>query len=238
MVLIVAAVYGVALALAGIWRRFPRALAPSISLLPWFATVAWLEWRYPWHLTGEFAELVLGLAFLADLFERGGRRDARRSPMFGSLLLAGALACAAFVAPLTDAIVYRHAARRVPGAQLALEALRAEITDPGVITSRLFRKRWVHKRVFTAATSGAYLSFPREDYFLDPWNQAYWIAFHRTGKESGRVLLYSFGPNRRRDSDTSLLKTESASLEEILRGDDVGVLFGVRAEREAETVSR
>ena len=41
---------------------------------------------------------------------------------------------------------------------------------------------------------------PRRDrrgYFVDPWNNPYWIFYARKGR---RGLLYSFGPNRRRDT--------------------------------------
>jgi hypothetical protein len=180
-------------------------------------------------LTGEFAELLLGIVFVADVVERRGRAHGGGSARLGAILQVGALAGAVLISPLTDRIVYRNAARLVPIAQQELQALQNEITYPGVIQARLFKKRRVHKRIFTAATSGRYLATAREDYFLDPWNQAYWIAYHRVGKGTGRVLLYSFGPNRRRDSDISLLGTPTASLSEIAQDDDVGVLFGVRS---------
>jgi hypothetical protein len=52
----------------------------------------------------------------------------------------------------------------------------------------------------------------RAEFFLDPWNSPYWIR-DRCDKEKGRrvVFVYSFGPNRSRDS----------SRWEIL-GDDIG----------------
>jgi hypothetical protein len=64
-------------------------------------------------------------------------------------------------------------------------------------------------------------------YFLDPWNQAYWIrhACGDDGRES--VFLYSFGPNRRRDSGTFLLG-----------GDDVGTYLLRLPSRPSVGVSR
>jgi hypothetical protein len=52
----------------------------------------------------------------------------------------------------------------------------------------------------------------RAEFFLDPWNSPYWIR-DRCDKEKGRrvVFVYSFGPNRSRDSTRW----------EIL-GDDIG----------------
>jgi hypothetical protein len=42
----------------------------------------------------------------------------------------------------------------------------------------------------------------RAEYFLDPWNSPYWIRA-QCSKDRSRVsvYVYSFGPNRRRDSD-------------------------------------
>ena len=85
---------------------------------------------------------------------------------------------------------------------------------------RLFRKSSIHKRLFTAVRTG-YFHFgkrgsfldhrlspaegqgpearrDRYGYFLDPWNNPYWIRYEHG---SGRAVIYSFGPNRRRDTD-------------------------------------
>ena len=54
----------------------------------------------------------------------------------------------------------------------------------------------------------------RAEFFLDPWNTPYWIRdFCDSDDEHTRsVFVYSFGPNRRRESNAS-----------EIRGDDVGV---------------
>ena len=54
----------------------------------------------------------------------------------------------------------------------------------------------------------------RAGYLLDPWNSPYWIR-HKCPQGGGRrraVFVYSFGPNRRRDSTAW-----------EIRGDDLGV---------------
>ena len=53
----------------------------------------------------------------------------------------------------------------------------------------------------------------RAQFFIDPWNTAYWIR-HACDPEKKRVqiIVYSFGPNRRRDS-----------IAFEIRGDDIGV---------------
>ncbi len=86
----------------------------------------------------------------------------------------------------------------------------------------------LHKRLYTFVedkkyerplAAGAFASLTREglpeeraEFFLDPWNSPYWIR-DRCDEDTGRrsVFIYSFGPNRSRDSNRW----------EIL-GDDVG----------------
>ena len=51
----------------------------------------------------------------------------------------------------------------------------------------------------------------RRQYFLDPWNLPYWIRHRCSEGRTTAVFVYSFGPNRRRDSDPG-----------EIRGDDIG----------------
>ncbi len=86
----------------------------------------------------------------------------------------------------------------------------------------------VHKRLYTFATeygqrdlfAGEFarltdqgLPDQRAAYLLDPWNYAYWLRDAcAEGERQRTAYLYSFGPNRRRDST----KWE-------IRGDDIAV---------------
>ena len=79
----------------------------------------------------------------------------------------------------------------------------------------------VHKRVYTSVLDGYLVEsepvpeqpgeYDTEDlrvaYYLDPWSNPYWLLYER----NGLGLFYSFGPNRRRDSDGW-----------TLGGDDIG----------------
>lgn len=240
MVFTVAAAYGILLAALGRFIRPLASLAPTIQLLPWFLVVAVLEAMYPFKFTGEFAELLLGLVFIADFGERARRyapaataRAARERSVFRGIpsgavagIQTGVLAVAVFMSPVAEAIIYRNAGERVPQAHGDLESLQLELAKPNVLRERLFRKSRVHKRVYTAVRSN-YLRLPEEEYFLDPWNQAYWFAYQRTGQGQGQVLLYSFGPNRRRDSDISKVGDAGMTAEAILEEDDIGVFFAV-----------
>ncbi len=83
----------------------------------------------------------------------------------------------------------------------------------------------LHKRVYTFVrqygqrhlTRGEFanlhdrgLAPERLRFFLDPWNTPYWIR-HDCRSSPRKIFVYSFGPNRRRDSSRT----------EVL-GDDIG----------------
>jgi hypothetical protein len=55
----------------------------------------------------------------------------------------------------------------------------------------------------------------RAQFFLDPWNSPYWVLDECTSGGDRFVIVYSFGPNRRRDSSQA----------GQLRGDDVGAVI-------------
>ncbi len=110
------------------------------------------------------------------------------------------------------------------------------------VDRRLFRKSSIHKRFFTAVRTGYFYfgkrgSFldhrlspaeglgpearrDRYGFFLDPWNNPYWIRYERG---SGRAVIYSFGPDRRRNSDLKPIGKMS--------GDDIGVFFELKRSR-------
>lgn len=204
MVFCVAAAYGVIAPYLAYVTRFPRALAAPIGLLPWFAAVAFLELSYPYELVGELAELMLGLLFLADVMDR--RRSLRvdrrayglRRAGYACAALAGALLCL----PLNDVTLRSNTAELVAHTRDDLATLAQRMQNGDVLRNGLFKKREVHKRLYTAVKAG-YVDLSREKFYLDAWNSPYWLAFQRTGEGRGRVTLYSFGPNRRRDRETS-----------------------------------
>jgi hypothetical protein len=59
------------------------------------------------------------------------------------------------------------------------------------------------------------MSEERAQYFIDPWNSPYWMR-HDCLSSDGiqQVFIYSFGPNRKRDSAKGQLS-----------GDDIGVII-------------
>jgi hypothetical protein len=189
---------------------------------------------YPWTFSGEVVELMLGcgmlVAGLVTLDGLGTRRGtagaaARRIAMF-----AGAVAG---LVALGTATAWGFRALRSSD-PAALEAARAEVEalrqDFLTVAQRnggrlpgcgLSRRIYTHVEDVdeSALRDGAFARLTaqgmpetRAAFFIDPWNQPYWIRDRCGADESVRsVFVYSFGPNRRRDSSTR----------DIL-GDDIG----------------
>src|SRR6185295_13793082 len=144
--------------------------------------------------------------------------------------------------PLIDRAVHGPDPERAKATRAELDLLSADVLRDGVLRPQLLAKRRVHKRLFTAAREG-YVRFgagssfleaqtsvaerdasarrDRRGYFLDAWNQPYWLLYELAGGR--RILLYSFGANRRRD--TALEKTEVGEHSSALGvgGDDIAV---------------
>jgi hypothetical protein len=249
VVMAIALGYGVIAPYLARLKVLPAALAPAASLAPWFAAVAWLEFSYPYELVGELAELMLGLLLLVDLCLRTAGQEAldpnavsptraTSGPTRAAQLQLAALFFALFVAPLNDALLGLNAEGNAAAAREDLTTLRDRLIEGEVAKPRLLRKKRVHKRMYTAVRAG-YLALDAKRHYLDPWNNPYWVAYQRGDDgQGGTLLLYSFGPNRRRDvplSETEREGTLDGVQEAVLGGDDIGVVVklpaGVQATR-------
>lgn len=209
-----------------------RAVAPPLALLPAGLVVLAAELSYPVDLTGEGAELLLGLVLLAAVALEGFAPVSRVALALLAPIAAGLLA-----APLVARALYGDDAQGSSAALAELAQLQQDVVG-GAATAKLSKKGSVHKRVFTAARDG-YLALSggvflegqhtaaegagaarhdRRGYFLDPWNNPYWIVWD---KKRHRVALYSFGPNRLRDTDVR--ESDAAA------GDDLLVVFTLTA---------
>lgn len=206
-------------------------LAPPLALAPLAIAIAAIELSYPVDLTGEGAELVTGLLFLASALAATEHRE--RTSL---ALLAAPLAAGLVISSIVTRLMFGSDEEGTRTAAAELAILQADIQRGA--TQKLVGRN-VHKRVFTAARDGylnltgaAYLegqgtpahpgANPRRDrrgYFLDPWNNPYWIHFDR---KSQIATLYSFGPDRRRD-----VRVRDPDSDE---GDDVVVRFGLVGE--------
>ncbi len=245
-VVVIALGYGALAPIVASRSRFVAALAPARILAPGFIAVALLEVAYPFDLAGELAELALGLSFVVDVsLRRAGPDRIADGARRGVSLAAGALVAAALLGPAVELATRGDQPERVALAAAELQLLATDLRTGGAVRPKLLAKQRVHKRIFTA-TRERYLHFgdaggflegratPAEDaeggrrdrrgYFLDPWGQPYWILAQPSEGERGRALLYSFGPNRKRDADPGSGSMADAAVEPTLGGDDLGVV--------------
>lgn len=216
--------YGVVLAALGALRPVRRIAArlyvvpPPVALSPAFAVIAGIYAWYPASFTGEWVEAATGLAFLGVAV-----LTRPRMPAGGSRPLAGLLAGAAAAAMLTPEVLRFQQDPDGPLAATAtaeIAALATDLADP-----RLRIRCNIHKRLYTfmreydqpyllqgefAALLRKHDASTRAEYLLDPWNSPYWVR-HNCRGDRNVAFVYSFGPNRRRDST-----------DRELRGDDIG----------------
>ncbi len=226
--------YGVILPLLnlvpGLKQRFARfgISVPSLLLLPSFAVIIITHLVYPMRFSGELVELMLGLCFLfvSIGFGNGGTPNALRIIVSALLVCFFGLASAAVSMAMVKAAPAALEATRVESRALARDFQNLARAGGGVRATRC----GVHMRVFSYMQkhylydlqAGEFselqkqgLSEVRASFFIDLWGGAFWIN-HNCTQDGLRqtAFVYSFGPNRRRDSNEW----------EIL-GDDIGAAF-------------
>lgn len=208
-------------------------LAPPLALLPIGLAIFAAEVSYPVELTGEGAEMLCGLLFLAAALVP------HAPPRRLAAWLGGTLAGGLVISLVLSRLLFGSDDEGRVRAAAELELLRSDLEQGAVLPRMLSRN--LHKRVFTAARdqylalsagrflesrgtpaepppAGASLQVRRDrrGYFLDPWNNPYWIVFDRRARTGA---VYSFGPNRRRD-------LRARQLDDHV-GDDVVVRFAL-----------
>jgi len=236
--------YGVALPLLARLPRIRQLLgrlglwAPPAALVPGFALAAVVYQTYPWKFSGELVESMLAIAFLfaalscPDLGPPGSHPATTRLPR-SRTLLTGVVTVA--VLGIASGAYSARARQSHPGnidaAHAETEALKRDLLFlTEAASGEPATHCGLHRRVYTWTTRDAIehlfggqfagltlqgLPTERADYFLDPWNSPYWVR-HRCSSSRQRVVIYSFGPNRQRDSTGW----------EIL-GDDIGAVIDI-----------
>ncbi len=196
--------------------------APSWALIPAFAVSLQLYESYPWNFTGEVVELTMGLCFLFVALQAYTDRSAVPRGRGFRLAATGTAFLLVILLGWANAAIssgQRSGSPEVAEAATAeIEALRRDFQAMADANhGRVVTKCGLHKRIYSYVEkygkdelrSGTFASLTaqglpedRATFFIDPWNSPYWIR-HRCSKRSGkiRVFVYSFGPNRRRDSD-------------------------------------
>jgi len=205
--------YGVALPI--LWLAPPlRQLAqriglsaPPTALVPAYAATGIVYIIYPWTHSGEWSELMLGLAMLFTALRHWSPALRSRSITiaFGMTCLLGAATAQAW------SQLAGTRPEQLEGARVELRALSTDLAKP-----RSHKRCGIHKRMYSYVEKydqrhlfeGEFsklvdtgLPAERAKFFLDPWNSPYWFK-HVCAEDGSRraILVYSFGPNRHRDS--------------------------------------
>ena len=213
--LLILAGYGVGLAAASLipavsasLRRWYIVASPP-ALIPSFAAMAIVYAWYPWDYTGEWVEVAMGLAFLSAAFllaripEAGGYTRRVGAATLASVVFAAATGWIQAAARPSDSVALTNAAAEI-------DALVEDFAGP-----KLHTRCGIHKRLYTfvrdygqthllfgefAERLRAAGEYDRANYLLDPWNSPYWLR-HTCSGDRESVFVYSFGPDRQRDSD-------------------------------------
>ncbi len=188
----------------------PAALAPSF-----LATFILYSW-YPWSFSGEWVELMLGLGFFFSALLRVAAFESSRRFIFGSrhpvlvlslgwILVVGlGFATAASSRHLRRTHPDNVEAARLETQTLVKDFLGQEQQPKCGLHKRLYTyqeeydKTFLQRGAFSRLTNQR-LPRARADFLLDPWNSPYWLRSRCRGSRVS-VFVYSFGPNRRRDS--------------------------------------
>jgi hypothetical protein len=194
-------------AVARFFRRWRIVPAPP-ALIPAFLVMSVVYAWYPWDYTGEWVELAMGLGFMnAAFLVVPPNAD-------GQVALQIAQAAVA-TAALTLLTIFVQGLTR-PNDDRAAEMARAEIEAlvNDFAGPKLHTRCGIHKRLYTfmrdyGQTHLLYGEFAkrlrddgehtRANYLLDPWNSPYWLR-HKCSGDRVVMFVYSFGPNRQRDS--------------------------------------
>ena len=221
-------------------------LAPDFYLMPYFIMVIAMEEIYPISLTGEVCEMVLGIIFLIHVFDTyplgklGVPNGNKRYRL--SFLTVLVFALGIITAPMLNFMIYGSDEEIETAIRKELQYLQNDFLNPRANKQKILRRKRVHKRIYTAIVQN-YFHLPkdslflegketpadpkngevgndRKGYFLDPWNNPYWVYYDRKEK---LVIFYSFGSNRKRDS---ILRKDRN-----LINDDIGVVFHVQEEK-------
>jgi hypothetical protein len=194
------------------------ATAPPVRFVPWCLFFVVLYVWYPMHLSSEWIEMIIAALFLAGAALLTRRRLTAKQIVV-SLGLVFALGAGLTV--ISNAHERKGNPERAACARAESRALLADIVDGGAAKEKLLRaEEPLHRRIIVAIDHD-YLygdklqqlnavrcsppadegSDARRRYAVDPWGLSYWFFVEKLEDGRRQLTVYSFGPNRRRDSD-------------------------------------
>jgi hypothetical protein len=219
--------YGVVLPLIGLlpvarrWLDRLGVVVPPIALAPSMFAMFWLHLTYPWKFTGEVVECGVGFGFLFIALAHVAQfsKERGRSKSWSIVGISGLVVLLAFTTAWWSQNRQAGDPMNLELAEVETESLASDLLDAAEAKGKpSISKCGLHKRVYTVVEGkrsarplrkGRFaglveggLPEARAEFFLDPWNSPYWIR-DRCDKGEGRrvVFVYSFGPNRSRDSN-------------------------------------
>ncbi len=214
-----------------------RITSPPAGLALIFIVLVGLLVIYPLSYTGELIEVCMGVAFLFSAIAATDYMDddsnepseavapIRWPALIGTLSLVTILAFSSALwsrAQLSaEPVVVEVTATEIRAIERDLRSL---IDDEMLACGKHERLNAMAKRSNGARLNeGRFRSLTRSglpeeraEFFIDPWSTAYWVRTTCNDRRD-KVFIYSFGPNRARDSSKWKLG-----------GDDIGVIFRVR----------
>lgn len=217
--------YGVILSAASMLPSVSRLLqhlrivaAPPVLIVSFLAMFVIYSW-YPLSHTGEWVELTMAYGFVfAAMFYRSPENLVSNWSSIKNVAVVFAATWVLAALTVSSARMLRaEDPAKVDQAKREVEALAADFAS-----GHLHTRCGIHKRLYTflreyqqpylldgefARLLASRSEDARAAYLLDPWNSAYWIR-HKC--EDGREarFVYSFGPNRRRDSTEWVVRDE------------------------------
>ncbi len=213
-------------------------ILPDINLLGAFAATYILYLTYPIRYSGEIVEFMLGLCFLFTALSTLKKQDAKVFKPYQAYLIntVSSIIVIAFGAGnvLLSQFIKNDSQQYIDAAQTEVEQLHKDFMF--LVSGEYGLPRLqcgFHRRVYTAVNlydiydrfdTGYFASLTqqgleeeRATFFIDPWNSRYWITDQCTDSNSRILVVYSLGPDRKRQSIGSQIK-----------GDDIGKTYHFR----------
>lgn len=206
---------------------------PPLFFTPAFLATYCLYEFYPWRFSGELVELMLGLGFifsamaLTSFFKKPF--DIQPSSSFRLIALVVIIFILSFSMVFIGNASLRHQPELVDVTKKEIIALRNDFREAVILSKEPISRCGLHTRIFTFVQKYKVLNLHHEQFwnltkqglpeerahfFIDPWNTAYWIwQVCDIKQEKIKIFIYSFGPNRIRDSVPWEIK-----------GDDIGIV--------------
>jgi hypothetical protein len=208
------------------------ATSPPVAFTPWALLLTGIYIAYPIHLSSEWMETILAGLFFAGTAVLGGKNLTSRKILISVSLV---FLATVILSRISNAQEKIGTPERVACAQAEVRNLLDDMLRGGATTEKFELFTLItHKRIFVAGNRG-YLNPERfkefvstrcagsdtEDtelrhrYAIDPWGLSYWILIKPLPDGSRSLTVYSFGPDRRRDSDAGTQTVDAIDNDDI-----------------------